>query len=73
MIRHLLSSGRWSFFCAVTFVLRCDITVVVVNKYFLLVVVNNGAHVRHAAVTHFHVVLVKDWVEIVLWWEVFLD
>ena len=66
MIRHFLSSGHWSFFCAVTFVLRCDAAVVVVNKYFLLVVVNNGAHVQHAAVTHFHV-------EIVLWWEVFLD
>ena len=63
--------GIGHFFCAVTFVLRC--VVVVVNKYFLLVVVNNGAHVRHAAVTHFHVVLVKGWVEIVLWSEVFLD
>ena len=71
MIRHLLSTGHWSFFCAVTFVLRCD--VVVVNKYFLLVVVNNGAHVRHVAVTDFPVVLVKDWVEILLWWEMFLD
>ena len=37
--------------------MRCD--VVVVNKDFLVVVVNNAAHVRHAAVTHFHVVLVK--------------
>ena len=58
-------------FSAVTFVLRCD--VVVVNKNFLVVVVNNAAHVRHTAVTHFHVVLVKEGVEIVVWWEVFLD
>ena len=47
--------------------------VVVVNKDFLVVVVSNAAHVRHAAVTHFYVVLVKDGVEIVVWWEVFLD
>ena len=36
-------------------------------------VVSNAAHVRHAAVIHFDVVLVKDRVEIVVWWEVFLD
>ena len=36
-------------------------------------VVNDTAHVRHAAVAYFHVVLVKDRVEIVVWWEVFLD
>ena len=36
-------------------------------------VVNNAAHVRHAAVTHFHVVLVKEGVEIVVWWDAFLD
>ena len=56
---------QWAFifFSAVTFVLRCD--VVVVNKNFLVVVVNNAAHVRHTAVTHFHVVLVKEGVEIV--------
>ena len=59
------------FFSSVTFVLRCD--VVAVNKDFLVVVVNNAAHVRHAAVTHFHVVLVKDGVEIVVWWDAFLD
>ena len=58
---------QWTlvFFPAVTFVLRCD--VVVVDKDFLVVAVNNAAHVRHAAVTHFHVVLVKDGVEIVVW------
>ena len=60
------------FFSAVTFVLRYDV-VVVVNKAFLVVFVNNAAYVRHAAVTHFHVVHVKDRVEIVVWWEVFLD
>ena len=54
----------WSFFSAVTFALRCD--VVAVSKDFLVVVVNNAAHVRRAAVTHFHVVLVKDGVEIVV-------
>ena len=61
------------FFSAVTFVLQCD--VVVVNEDFLVVVVDsdNAAHVRHAAGTHFHVVLVKDGVEIVVWWDVFLD
>ena len=59
------------FFSAVTFVLRCD--VVAVNKDLLVVVANNAAHVRHAAVTHFHVVLVKEGVEIVVWWDAFLD
>ena len=59
------------FFSTVTSVLRCG--VVVLNKDSLVVVVNNAAHVRYAAVTHFHVVLVQDGVEIVVWWEVFLD
>ena len=36
-------------------------------------VVNDTAHVRHAAVAYFHVVLFKDRVEIVVWWEEFLD
>ena len=36
-------------------------------------VVDNAAHVRHATVAYFHVVLVKDGVQIVIWWEVFLD
>ena len=71
MIRHLLSSGHWSFFSCSYIRLRFD--VVVVSKDFLVVVVNNAAHVRHAAVTHFHVVLVKDGVEIMVGWEVFLD
>ena len=35
--------------------------------------VNEGAHVRHAAVAYIHIVLVKDGVEIVVSWEVFLD
>ena len=38
---------------------------------FLVVVVNNAAHVRHAAVGHFHVVLVKDGVDIMALWEMF--
>ena len=36
-------------------------------------VLNDAAHVRHATVANFHVVLVEDGVEIVVWWEVFLD
>ena len=36
-------------------------------------VLNDAAHVRHATVAYFHVVLVEDRVEIVIWWEVFLD
>ena len=36
-------------------------------------VLNDAAHVRHAAVANFHVVLVEDGVEVVVWWEVFLD
>ena len=36
-------------------------------------VVDDAAHVRHAAVAYFHVALVKDGVEIVVCWEVFLD
>ena len=33
---------------------------VFVGKDFLAVVVDDAAHVRHAAVTDFHVVLIKD-------------
>ena len=44
-----------------------------VNKDFLVVVVNDAAHVRRATVTYFQVILVKDGVVIVVWWEVFLD
>ena len=36
-------------------------------------VLNDAGHVRHATVANFHVVLVEDGVEIVVWWEVFLD
>ena len=36
-------------------------------------VVDDAAHVRHAAVADFHVVFVKDGVQILVWWEVFLD
>ena len=46
---------------------------IVVNKDFLVVVVNDAAHVRHAAVAYFHFVFVEDGLEIVVWWEVFLD
>ena len=40
----------------------------VVVKNFLVMVVNNAAHVRHATVVYFHVVLFEDGVEIVVWW-----
>ena len=43
------------------------------GKDFLVAVVDDAAHVRHAAVADFHVLLVKDGVQIVVWWEVFLD
>ena len=36
-------------------------------------VVNDTAHVWNAAVVYFHIVLVKDGLEIVVWWEVLLD
>ena len=36
-------------------------------------VVDDAAHVRHAAVADFHVVLDKDGVQILVQWEVFLD
>ena len=45
----------------------------VVLSCVVLVVVDDAAHVRHAAVANFHVVLVKDGVQIVAWCEVFLD
>ena len=47
VIRHLLSSGHWSFFSTVASVLRCG--VVVANKDFLVVLVNDPAYLRHAA------------------------
>ena len=47
-------------------------TTCLIEKCFLMVV-NVTAHVRHAAVAYFHVVLFKDRVEIVVWWEAFLD
>ena len=46
------------FFPTFASVLRCGV-VVVVNKEFLVVVVNDAAHVRHAAVAHFHVSVAK--------------
>ena len=58
------------FFPTITSVLWCG---VVVGKDFRIVVVDDAAHVRHAAVADFHVLLVKDGVQIVVWWEVFLD
>ena len=58
------------FFSTIASVLRCG---VVVGKDFLVVVVDDAAHVRHAAVADFHVVFVKDGVQILVWWEVFLD
>ena len=68
MIRQLLSSGQWSFFpqlhpfCGV-------VVVLLLTRIFLLWT----AHVGHAAVAYFHVVIVKDGAEIVFRWEVFLD
>ena len=56
------------FFSTVVSVLRCG---VVVGKDFLVVVVDDAAHVLHAAVADLHVVLVKDGVQIVVWWEMF--
>ena len=54
------------FFSTVASVLRCGGGV---NKDFLLWT----AHVGHAAVAYFHVVILKDGAEIVVWWEVLLD
>ena len=59
-----------AFFSTITSVLPCG---VVVGKDFLVVVVDDAAHVRHAAVADFHVVLVKDGMKIVVWWGVVLD
>ena len=56
-MRQLLSSGHWPFFSTVASVLRCGI---VVGKDFLVVIVDDAAHVRHAAVADFHVVLAED-------------
>ena len=58
------------FFSTVASVLRCSI---VVGKDFLVVVVDDAAHVQHAAVADFPTVLVKDGLQIVVWQEVFLD
>ena len=56
LIRPLLSS-----------VLPCGVFFV---KDFLVMAVNDAAHVRHVAVAYSHVILVKDGVEIVVWWKV---
>ena len=45
------------FFSSVASVLQSS---VVVGKDFLVVVVDDAAHVHHAAVADFHIVLVKD-------------
>ena len=58
------------FFSTVASVLRCGVVVV---KDFLVAFVDDAAHVQHTTVADFHVVLVKDGVQIVIWWEVFLD
>ena len=50
------------FFSTVAYVLRCGVVV----KDFLVMDVNNAAHVRHAAVAYFHIFLVKEVVEIVV-------
>ena len=51
------------FFSTVASVLRCG---VIVDKDFLVVVFDDTAHVRHAAVADFNVVLVKDGVQILV-------
>ena len=58
-------------FSTVASVLRFGVIVVVKN--FLVMVVDDAAHVRYATVAYFHIILVKDRVEMVVWWEVFLD
>ena len=52
------------FFSTVASVLRCSI---VVGKDFLVVVVDDAAHVQHAAVADFPTVLVKGGLQIVVW------
>ena len=51
-------------FSTVASVLRC--VVVVVVKNFLVMVVYDAAHVRYATVAYFHIILVKDWVEMLV-------
>ena len=63
-----MSSGHWSFCLQ----LHPFFGVVLLLRIFLLWFLNDAAHVRHATVANFHVVLVEDGVEIVVWWEVFL-
>ena len=50
------------FFSTVAYVLRRGVVV----KDFLVMDVNDAAHVRHAAVAYFHIFLVKEVVEIVV-------
>ena len=66
MIRQL-SSGKWSFLPQLH--PFCGVVVLLLTRIFLLWT----AHVGHAAAAYFHVVIVKDGAEIVVWWEVFLD
>lgn len=55
--RQLLSSGHGSFFLHLHHsVFLCSVVV----KDFLIIVVSDTAHVWHAAVAYFHVVLVED-------------
>ena len=49
-------------------VFRCGIVV----KDLFVMVLNDAAHVRHATVANFHVVLVEDGVEIVVGGKCFL-
>ena len=70
VMRQLLSSGHWSFFLQLHPL--CDVKLLF--KMFLLwFLMMLHAHVRHATVAYFHVVLVEAGVEIMVWWEVFLD
>ena len=59
-----MSSGHWSFCLQLhPFFFRCGVVV----KDLLVMVLNDAARVRHATVANFHVVLVEDAVEIVVW------
>ena len=70
---NVLSVSPMQFFSCVVFACGHVGFVHYTGKDFLVAVVDDASHVRHAALADFHVVLVKDGVQIVVWWEVFLD
>ena len=63
MMRQLLSSGNWSLFLQLH---PFCVVVLLLLRIFLLWFVNDAAHVRYATVAYFHIILVKDWVEMVV-------